>query len=62
MYGLVTPVTTVQVPAPVGLERRLYPVAAPCVPSTAGAGQIAVSFVFVPSGGAATRWGPDGRV
>jgi hypothetical protein len=54
VYGLVTPDTVVHVPAPVGLERTLYPVAAPWVPSTAGAVQVAVSFVFVPSGCGAT--------
>jgi len=54
VYGLVTPDNVVQVPAPVGLERRLYPVAAPWVLSIAGAAQVTVSLLFVPSGGGAT--------
>jgi hypothetical protein len=51
VYGLVTADTVVQLPAPDGLERRLYPVAAPCVPSTDGAVQVTMSFEFVPSAG-----------
>jgi hypothetical protein len=54
VYGLVTADTVVQVPAPLGLKRRLYPVAAPWVPSAAGAVQATASFVVVPSGGGAT--------
>ncbi len=54
VYGLVTPDKVVQVPAPAGLERRLNPVAAPCVPSVAGAVQVTVNFEFVPSGGGRT--------
>ena len=53
VYGLVTPDTTVQVPAPAGLERRLYPVAAPWVPSIVGAVHATLSLLFVPSGGGA---------
>jgi hypothetical protein len=53
-YGLATFETVVQVPAPEGLKRRLNPVAAPWVLSIAGAAQVMVSLVFVPSGGAAT--------
>ncbi len=41
-YGLVTPDTVVQVPAPEGLDRRLNPVAALCALSTAGAVQVTV--------------------
>src|SRR5580658_6356500 len=52
--GLVTPDSVVQVPAPDGLERKLYPVAAPCVLSVAGAVQVTVSLEFVPSGGGVT--------
>ena len=48
VYGLVTPDTVVQVPAPDGLERRLNPVAAPCVLSTAGAVQVTVTLLPVP--------------
>ncbi len=48
MYGLVTPDTVVQVPAPDGLERRLNPVAAPCVLSTMGAVQATVRLLPVP--------------
>jgi hypothetical protein len=47
-YGLVTPDTTVQAPAPDGLDRRLNPVAPPCVPSTAGIVQVTVRVVPVP--------------
>jgi len=42
LYGLVTPDTVVQVAAPVGLDRRLNPVAALCVLSIAGAVQVTV--------------------
>jgi hypothetical protein len=42
VYGLVTPDTTVQVPAPEGLDRKAYPVAAQCVLSTVGAAQVTV--------------------
>jgi hypothetical protein len=48
LYGLVTPDTIVQAPAPCGLDWRLNPVAAPCVPSTAGILQVTVSVVPVP--------------
>ena len=48
MYGLVTPDTVVQVPAPEGLDRRLKPVAALCVLSTAGAVQVTVRLLPVP--------------
>ena len=49
-----TPDTVVQVPAPAGLERTLNPVAAPCVPSVAGAVQATVNLEVVPSGGGMT--------
>ena len=41
-YGLVTPDTIVQLPAPDGLDRRLNPVAALCVLSVAGAAQVTI--------------------
>src|SRR5208337_1426023 len=41
-YGLVTPDTIVQVPAPEGLDPRLNPMAASCVLSIAGAVQVTV--------------------
>ena len=47
-YGLATPVTVVQVPAPEGLDRRLKPVAAPCVLSIAGAVQVTVRSLPAP--------------
>ena len=43
-----TPDTDVQVPAPAGLDRRLYVLAALCVPSVAGAAQVTVRFVPLP--------------
>jgi hypothetical protein len=46
--GLVTPVTVVQAPAPEGLDRRLNPVAASCVLSTAGAAQVTIRSLPVP--------------
>ena len=52
--GLTTPDTVVQLPAPEGLKRRLYPVAAPCVLSVPGAVQVMASSLLVPSGSAAT--------
>ena len=51
VYGLETPVTGVQVPAPVGLQRRLYAVAAPWVLSAEGAVQVTVSWLVIPFGG-----------
>lgn len=48
LYGLVTPDTVVQVPAPEGLERRLNPVAASCEPSIVGAIQVTVRLLPVP--------------
>jgi hypothetical protein len=48
LYGLLTPDTNVQVPAPEGLNCRLYLVAAPCVLSTAGAGQVTVMLLPAP--------------
>jgi hypothetical protein len=51
---MLTPDTVVHVPAPVGLVRTLYPVAAPWVPSTAGADQVMASLDVEPSGGGVT--------
>jgi hypothetical protein len=48
LYGLVTPDTVVQVPAPEGLDRKLDPVAALCVLSTVGAVQVTVRLLPVP--------------
>jgi hypothetical protein len=48
VYGLVTPDTVVQVVAPVGLDRRLNPLAALCVLSPAGAVQVTVRALPVP--------------
>jgi len=48
VYGLVTPATVVQVPAPEGLDRRLNPVAALCVLSIAGAVHVTVRSLPVP--------------
>jgi hypothetical protein len=44
----VTPDTVVQVPAPEGLDRKLNPVAAPCVLSIAGAVQVTVRSLPLP--------------
>ena len=48
VYGLVTPDTVVQVPAPDGLDRRLKLVAALCVLSIAGAVQVTLRLLPVP--------------
>ncbi len=51
--GLTAPATVVQAPAPDGLNRRLNPVAALCVLSTAGAAQATTSCVPAPCARAA---------
>lgn len=48
LYGLVTFLTVVQVPAPAGLYCRLKPVAALCVLSTTGGAQVTVRLLPVP--------------
>jgi hypothetical protein len=48
LYGLATPVTVVQIPAPEELDARLNPVAAPCELSTAGAVQVTERLLPVP--------------
>lgn len=48
VYGLETPDTVAQVFAPDGLDRRLNPVVAPCVASTAGGDQVTVKLPAAP--------------
>ena len=48
VYGLVTPDTVVQVPAPDGLDCKLNPEAALCVLSIAGALQVTVRLAPAP--------------